>query len=320
MTQNLYSGADLQPLFAATTPGQFFTAVGAAYNRIQATDFLERADAIADEIMEAKPDLIGLQEAMVFRTQVPADGPATAATNISYDYIQILLDKLDDRGLNYVVAAVQTNSDIEVPGLFATGLMDVRQTDRDAILVNEDLTDFIVSNPQSAQFAAKLTLTTVVGPVSLPSSWVSVDVTLDNGKIVRFVSTHLEPLSPAIQVAQGNELLTGPGNTALPTVIMGDFNSDADGTGTSTYANLMAAGLKDSWTLVGEGNGFTCCQDDELLNPDSSLTRRIDLLLLKGSIKPQAADVEGDAQDDRTTSGLWPSDHAGLVIKLKLIK
>lgn len=320
MTQNLYLGADTSPLFTATTPAQFFTAVGAAYNRVQATNFSERADSIADEIMEAKPDLIGLQEASLFRTQVPADGPATPATNVAFDYIEILLDKLDERGLNYEVAVVQTGSDIEVPGLFTTGLMDVRLTDRDAILVNADLTDITIVNAQSAQFAARLSLTTVVGPVSLPTSWVSVDATLDNGKTVRFISTHLEPLSPAIQLLQSNELLNGPGNTALPTVFMGDFNSNADGTGTPTYANLIGAGLKDSWTLVGEGNGFTCCQDDELLNPDSSLTRRIDLVLLHGGVKAQAADVKGDTQDDRTSSGLWPSDHAGLATKLKLTK
>jgi len=320
MTQNVYEGADLGPLFTATTPLQFFIEVGAAYNRLQATNFFERADAIADEISDAKPDLIGLQVAVLIRTQFPADGPATPATNVAYDYIQILLDKLEERGLNYVVAVVKEGADIEVPGLFPTGLMDVRETDRVAILVNADLTDFTVVNTQSAQFTAKLSLTTALGPVNLPKSWVSADVALDNGKTIRFISTRLEPISPAIQSLQAGELLSGPGNTALPTVFIGDFNSNADGTGTSTYGNLISAGLNDSWTLVGEGDGFTCCQDDELLNPDSSLTRRIDLVLLHGSVKAQAADVIGDAQDDRTSSGLWPSDHAGLTAKLKLTK
>ena len=320
MTQNLYQGADLGPLFAATSPTQFFIEVGAAYGRVQATNFPERAEAIADEISDAKPDLIGLQEAVLIRTQVPADGPITPATNVSYDFIQILLDKLDERGLNYVVAVVQQGSDVEVPGVFPTGLVDVRLTDRDAILVNADLTDFTLINTQSSQFAAKLSLTTAVGTVNLPRSWVSADVTLDNGSTVRFISTHLEPISPPIQASQASELLSGPGNTALPTVFIGDFNSNADGTGTSTYGNLISAGLKDSWTLVGVGNGFTCCQDDELLNPDSSLTHRIDLVLLLGNVKAQAVDVVGEAQDDRTSSGLWPSDHAGLAAKLKLTK
>jgi hypothetical protein len=57
----------------------------------------QRAEALADEIVRASPDLVGLQEAALFRTQIPADGPATPATNVSYDFIQILIDALEDR-------------------------------------------------------------------------------------------------------------------------------------------------------------------------------------------------------------------------------
>ena len=56
MTWNIYQGADLSPLFNATTPSEFVTAVGSAYNRVQATNFVERADSIADEIQKTGPD------------------------------------------------------------------------------------------------------------------------------------------------------------------------------------------------------------------------------------------------------------------------
>ena len=49
MTWNIYQGANLSPIFNATTPSEFVTAVGSAYNRVQATNFVERADSIADE-------------------------------------------------------------------------------------------------------------------------------------------------------------------------------------------------------------------------------------------------------------------------------
>lgn len=318
MTRNLYQGADLSPVFAATTPTQFIIEVGAAYGRMQATNFPERADSIASDIQEGRPDLVGLQEAVLIRTQVPSDGPATPATYVAYDFIQILLDKLAARGLHYHTAAVQTGSDVEVPGLLATGLMDVRLTDRDAILVRDDVSGFALSTAQGGQFTAKLPISTPFGALSIPRSWVSVDVTFNDGNKIRILSTHLDPISPVIQSLQGAELLSGPGNTALPLVFLGDFNSNADGTGTSTYGDLIAAGMKDAWTILGEGSGFTCCQDASLLNPNSNLSRRIDLVLFHGNFKVQDIELVGNTQDDRTTSGLWPSDHAGIVAKLKL--
>jgi hypothetical protein len=87
MTQNLYLGADLSPIFVATTPQEFVAAVGSAYNKIQASNFVERANSIANEIKQTRPDLIGLQEVSLLRTQSPSDGPTTPATNVSLDYL-----------------------------------------------------------------------------------------------------------------------------------------------------------------------------------------------------------------------------------------
>jgi hypothetical protein len=206
MTRNLYQGVDLSPLATAATATDFFKAVGAAYNRMQATNFSERAGALADEIVSASPDLIGLQESVLFRTQIPSDGPATPATNVSYDFIQLLLNALEDLGPHYTTAVIQTVFDIEAPGLFTTELMDIRLTDRDAILVRKNLKDFGFSNAQGAQFAAKSSFPSPFGSLSVPSSWVSVDVTFDGGNKTHIISTHLEPISPSIQILQATEL------------------------------------------------------------------------------------------------------------------
>jgi endonuclease/exonuclease/phosphatase family metal-dependent hydrolase len=318
MTWNIDQGADLSPLFNASTPTEFVTAVGSAYNRVQATNFVERADSIADEIQKTRPDLIGLQEVILLRTQIPSDGPATPATNILLDYLKILIDTLAERGLIYEPVVVQNGTDIEVPGLISTGLVDIRLTDRDVILALADNKDFTLSNTNGAQFTAKLPLTTLFGPISIPHSWVSVDVTFNKEDKVRIVSTHLEPLSPIIQSLQADELLNGPGNTRLPVVFMGDFNSNADGTGTPTYSKLKDAGFIDVWTVKGKGTGFTCCQSEDLLNPNSSLDERLDLVLFRGDFKVKDIKVVGNSQNDRTISGLWPSDHAGVVTTLKL--
>src|SRR5688572_2969936 len=163
MTWNLYLGADLSPIFVATTPQEFVASVGSAYNKIQVSNFVERANSIVNEIKQTRPDLIGLQEVSLLRTQSPSDGPVTPATNVSLDYLQILIDALNVRGLNYEPIVVQTAFDAEVPGLISGSLVDLRLTDREVILARADNKDFTLSNIQGAQFAANFTVTTPLG-------------------------------------------------------------------------------------------------------------------------------------------------------------
>jgi endonuclease/exonuclease/phosphatase family metal-dependent hydrolase len=317
MTWNIYQGANQSLIFTATTPSEFVTAVGSAYNRIQATNFIERADSIAEKIQEIPPDLIGLQEVILLRTQIPSDGNATSATYISFDYLEILIDALTKRGLIYEPVVVQASTDIEVPGVTSTGLMDIRFTDRDVLLARTN-TNFTLSNTNGTEFVAKLPLTTPFGTSNISRSWVSVDVSFDNGDKVRVVSTHLEALSPVIQELQADELIDWSGNTHLPIIFIGDFNSNAAGTGTKTYTKLKDVDFIDAWSLKGKGTGFTCCQADDLLNQNSSLTERIDLVMFQGNFEVKDIGIVGNSQNDRTISGLWPSDHAGVVANLKL--
>src|SRR5712691_1071059 len=71
MTRNLYLGADLTPVIAATTPAEFLAAVSAVFAEVQATNFPERAKRLAVEIDKDKPLLIGLQEVAMWRSQFP---------------------------------------------------------------------------------------------------------------------------------------------------------------------------------------------------------------------------------------------------------
>jgi hypothetical protein len=50
----------------------------------------------------------------------------------------------------------------------------------------------------------------------------------------------------------------------------------------------------------------------------STLTKRIELVLTKGGFNPVAVDVVGEESADRPASGLWPSDHAGVVATLQI--
>jgi endonuclease/exonuclease/phosphatase (EEP) superfamily protein YafD len=135
------------------------------------------------------------------------------------------------------------------------------------------------------------------------------------------LSTHLDPtclpVTPLVQLGQASELLGGPGATDLPLVLAGDFNSPADGTGV-TYNALVGTGLVDAWNVIGLGTGYTCCQAPHLDNYPSALDQRIDFVFVRGLWTALAASNVGQNPEDRTAAGLWPSDHAGVVVKLKL--
>lgn len=326
MTRNLYFGTNLDPVIAAQTQLEFFTRVAAALTQAQATDFAGRAKAWAAEIDSARPHLIGLQEAVLWRTQSPADfSPVPNATTVEADFVALLLAELRARGLKYEVVIAQTGYDIEAPGLFATGFKDVRLTQREVILARKD-GGLKLSNAQGGQYAARITIPTIIGvPVPLPWAWASVDATF-HGQSLRFATTHLDPISGAAQQAQANEFLAGPGATTLPVVWVGDFNSNAEGTAitgvphaTATYGNVIASGFSDTWKVAHPGDpGFTCCQATDLLNVPSQLDARIDLVLTRGPFGVEEASIVGDEVTDRTPSGLWPSDHASVVVTLEL--
>jgi endonuclease/exonuclease/phosphatase family metal-dependent hydrolase len=329
MTRNLYLGADLGPVLAVTSFEQLVQQVGIAWAKVQATDFPERAGALADEIAEFDPHVVGLQEVELWRSQIPGDGPISAATTVELDFLDLLLDALAARGSHYEPIAVVTNLDVEAPRLDLSSpnfLQDIRLTDRDVILARTDLpTDvFSVSNGQGARFDVNLSLVgPVLGEVILFRGWTAVDATIQD-RTVRIVNTHLERLSPFHQVAQGQEILAGPANSPLPVVLLGDLNSAA-GAGavpgesdTPTYDNIIAAGFSDAWSVKRDEDGFTCCHAEDLLNVEPTLTERIDFVLVRGSIAIAAATRVGEEEDDRTPSALWPSDHSGVSAVLRL--
>jgi Endonuclease/Exonuclease/phosphatase family len=322
MTQNVYNGVDteLSAVAAATSFPDMLQKVAAVYNAYFLRNFPERAAALAAEIKAARPDLIGLQEAVLVRTQSPPDGPATPATNVALDYVEILLDALAARGLRYEVVVQSPNFDVELPSALG---FDVRHTDREVILARADLktSDLKLSNAQGGNFGANCTIpTTTVGQITFRRGWAAIDGKI-RGKSFRLISTHLDraclPFTSAIQQAQAAEVLGGPAATELPVVLVGDFNSPGDGSGV-TYNNLIAAGFDDSVIEAGVEGVPTCCQANDLLNPISTLNSRIDFVLFRGDFKSLNADIVGNNPTDRTPSGLWPSDHAGVVSRLKL--
>ena len=324
MTRNMYQGTSFQEVIAATTPAEFVAAVTTVYQNVIATKPMERAIAVAREIAQERPDLVGLQEADILRTAASSPGaPAPVpATDVVSDQLRFLLNELDRRGHHYEAIAIVPGVDPQAP---STLPLNVRNTYRTVIIARKDNfeSDIKLSNMQVQHYLVNKVFPTAAGvPFINTRGWASVDVTM-HGQTFRFVTTHLEAEVPfSTQQAQAYELLKSTGNTDLPIVYVADFNIFADASADPTYPTyqlLIGSGLTDAWQAKHSSlPGFTCCQAPDVANPVSTLSHRIDLVLYRGDVSVEDITIIGDSTYDKTPSGLWPSDHAGVVATLRI--
>lgn len=320
MSRNVYHGVDaeISSVLSATSLQELLNRVADVYQGYATRNFPERAQSLAAEIEVTQPVLIGLQEAVLVRTG-PFNNPAPAET-VAFDYVQVLLNALSQRGLHYTVIADNRGLDVELPSALG---FDVRHTDREVILARTDIPPGLLrlSNSQIGDFTNNCQFPLLAGQaVTVQRGWASVDV-WTRGRTFRFISTHLEancPSNPNVRVKQAKEVLDGPAQTSLPVVLVGDINSSPIDPSPSAYRKIAHRGFVDAWNVAGNGSGFTCCQDGNLLNPESKLNRRIDVVFFRGAFSVRAMTVTGNTPASRVASGLWPSDHAGVVATLEI--
>lgn len=314
MTYNVYVGSSAEPLFSVENLLQVPTEVAIMYNNVIAADFPGRATAIAKSIYTQQPHVIGLQEISLIRHQSPGDriaGGTVQAEEVVLDYLQILMDALQAEGLSYQVAEKVENLDIEMPMFTETGIDDIRLTDFDVILARNDVE---ISRPMNANYANALTIE--MFGLEVKRGFAAVDLTV-SGETYRVVNTHLEVITEEIRVAQIQELVDILADETLPIILLGDFNTRAsDGT---AYQLLLSEGYMDLWQMDSEGTGKTCCQDNDILNEISDLSVRIDHIFVRNIPLPVSVQTQtvGDKSSDRLMSGLWPSDHAGVVAQIE---
>ncbi len=331
MTRNIYVGGNVDRVIEEQDPTQVPLRVLETFAEVTSTDFNYRAQALADEIEQAQPHLIGLQEISLIRYQSPGDffsDPSPNATFVVWDYLDILMQALGDRGLNYKVAGIIQNADVELPMIVSFippyAFDDVRLTDFDVVLARNDVT---IANVVEKNYEAKLDFP----PIIIPRGYVALDATVGH-KTYRFVNTHLEPFIPAIQTLQAAELIGNLASETLPIILVGDLNTQAP-TG-DTYNTLLDNGFVDAWTenqVRPKIPGYTSGFDSDLRNATVVLDERIDLILVNShwgsnglpNIGPVFAYVVGDELTDRLLfppdeSLIWPSDHAGVVALLHI--
>ena len=335
MTRNVYLGADLGPAIGAADVCDAIDGAGVIYNEVQRTDFRERAVPLAREIRRADPHLVGLQEVALWRVQDPSDLGAppinpngAPAKTVQYDFLDLLKDRLGDR---YRVVGVQHEFDAELPadidGDDATGEacgadLDARLTMRDVILARKGVdTGKVRKGHYERRYVAD------VSGIQVPADrgWLWTNATVGHAKF-RFVNTHLEAFGdPEIREAQAKELIRKALRSDGQTVLVGDLNSGLPD------PHRIGAGLTDSpkdplafkalkrFGMKDRGAVQSCCYPSPLDDPSFEFDHTVDHVLVKPGV-PRAgrAFVTGDDPGEMTPSGLWPSDHGGVVSTLLL--
>lgn len=313
MTQNLSYGAGTGlDLFAGA-------ATGGLWDNLQHSDFPARAAQIAREADSARPDFIGLQEAVIWRTGSLLD--LGDASDVKYDFTKILINALGQRGLWYRAVAKSTNADIAFPGQVDGSLKTLRMTDQDVILARVKRgARAQVLDTDHGNYDATFDLSIpVLGDQPFTRGWAAVDARMaDGGRAFRFVTTHLDAFDNDVRDAQAQELLEGPASSLkVPVIVAGDFNAAP---GSNPFSAMADANFYDAWTWThGSAPGPTGTQSSSLDNRNSTLSQRIDAVFFRGKrTGASAADTVGDTTADKTPSGLWPSDHAGVTATLSL--
>jgi endonuclease/exonuclease/phosphatase family metal-dependent hydrolase len=353
MTRNLYLGADInRPVVAAATaqaqgktPEEILLALAHATHTTRAivdqTDFTVRAPLLADEVARTQPDLIGLQEVALW-----SHGPidlghigALDATDVDYDFLQILLDELAARGLHYEAVEVGERADVEGPSFTGSpfdGTMadarDVRLTMRDVILMRSD-NALRVTGSGDHVYEHNLAVSVAGTVMRFDRGYNWVDVR-DGSRSFRFVNTHLEAFSSDLALAQASELLAGAPAADRTTVLVCDCNSDPLNSTTkpgdhvphkAPYLLLTGAGgFTDEWLRWATAEKGSTSGLSELVNDPTAagFDHRIDLVLARtptgGGLAVDRGEVTGTDVGDRDPgTGLWPSDHGGVVLRLR---
>jgi hypothetical protein len=314
MSINICQGTELEHALSATDLGSLVAGVTADYRNVVATNFPLRAQALAGEIAAAQPTLVGLQEVATWSV----DG------SVSYDFLKILVAALAARGEQYAPVIVRKNFEASAPGIVNGSLALVDLTEQTAILARTDLTadELKLASPQSHDFAVRTVFPFLGQPFDVGGGWLSVDAKV-RGKSFRFVTTHMDPISPLARTAQAAQIVAQADPDGIPLVVSGDTNSAPT---TPAYGEFVGSGLTDTWAVLHPRDaGLTCCHvkaagspgADLIDDPAAPLTERVDYVLTGPGISPVSEQLF-NVDPGEMFGGFWPTDHAAIAATLLL--
>jgi endonuclease/exonuclease/phosphatase (EEP) superfamily protein YafD len=348
MSRNLYLGADLSPGVNATSLQALVTGAGQILNQVDQNDFRKRAKGLAAEIIAQQPDLVGLQEAALWRTESCDKNPLELkASTVRSDFLALLLAQLNKGKKRYSAVVTKPEFDFEVwantdgnestsgPNCPLGSEINGRLTMRDVILARKGSVK--TSSPKSGTFDTLLQVKPAGFSVDVTRGWTAVDARVGSQKF-RFVNTHLEAFdnnpttnhtnkntdvgNGEIRQAQATELVKtgGPAVSSRPVILLGDLNSDVktevkQGDGLA-YRALLNAGFSERATT----KPFGCCLNANVLKTSggakvADFDHIVDHVMSNSKkVKLLSSVVTGR----KPANGYWDSDHAGLFSKLRV--
>ena len=236
MSRNIYLGADvgvaLELIPDMPAAAQFM------WDQVNKNDFSKRSVALAAQIKEYQPDVIGLQEATIWYCKKNAWSKKTEVFN----FTDQLLDAL---GGDYVLASKEGNTAFN-PGYsinpipFLTMVKDPERFQKifgqdkaacgfqigDALAIKKSLAGQVIQ-VGNTEYEASYSIVPTLMTIYRGYTWA--DIKIANIP-VRFVTTHLESIWDKNKVPnaakQATQLISDLKDTNMPLVVIGDFNSD----------------------------------------------------------------------------------------------
>ena len=299
-TYNLYLGADLSMLLGEATGERLDDYRAVVQRQLDITAFPHRAPAVARILAREQVDLVGLQEVCTWH----ADG------RLLWDYTRELLRALEALGEPYDVVVTQPTFHGSGEVVREGRAVSMRLEGRNTILRRRG-SPVVVERTDARLFGTALSAR-LMGTVeiTIDRGWCVARCTV-GGVPFTFADTHTEAYDAGPRDRQRTELVDALAGEP-PLLLVGDFNATPDQVG-------MPADLRDAWLEAGNPTdgpeAGTCCQGGDLTNPECRLEERIDYVWVRGATVESCTRVGADPAD-RTETGLWPSDHAGLVATL----
>ena len=271
------------------------------------------------------------------------------AQHVDYDFLAILLADLAAIGQPYVAVNVQEESDVEGPSFLgnpftgtATDTSDVRLTMRDVLLKRADDRVKVLASG-GRQYAAKLPFNVAGKTFQFIRGYNWADVRV-GAKTLRVINTHLESQTSFYRAGAGAGAARRPGEHtgqdrrgAVRLQLRPGERHDQAGrtrrrtpapyklmTGTPVHSSTSGCSSRPSrpvrMTSLSRAARPAC---REFVNdPDTStIDHRIDLVLARGAdgqaLPADQGRTVGVDPANRSATGLWPSDHAGVVLRLR---
>ena len=357
MSRNIYLGSDVGK--ALELIPNLPAAAQYMWDQVIQTDFKKRAKILAQEINQSSADVIGIQEATIWYCQKYPWSKKIEVFNFTKQLLLELngkyrLAEKDGRvalnpgfSINPIPFLTRVEDENNFRKLFGSGTASCGFETGDALLIKNS-SNLELIQVGTTEYEVSYSIVPKIMTIYRGYSWADISV---NGFPIRFVTTHLESLWDENKIPnsakQAKQLVDDLAQTTMPTVVMGDFNSDprdprpkdkpnpgeqpvesnncpVNKSTCNAYKIMVEAGFIDAGPDSLDPKNYTWGMNAllsgadpkrlaaaKLMGNQAGFTDRLDYIFTKNGLKTLDAQVIG-------TKPKFGSDHAGVVAKIAL--